>query len=117
MPAPWSDPALVDRRVSFPIGAPSSKEIARTVRVADIPGIRLLGGVSLLDGVQVRAQDPRNLGRTAVGVPDAQVNLYAEYDLPPWLAPGLSLTGRVIYTAQRAGFQKVGFVIEPPDKG
>ncbi|TFW30061.1 ExbD/TolR family protein [Massilia horti] len=25
--------------------------------------------------------------------------------------------GRVIYTAQRAGVQKVGFVIEPPDKG
>jgi biopolymer transport protein ExbD len=25
--------------------------------------------------------------------------------------------GRVIYTAQRAGIQKVGFVIEPPDKG
>ncbi|MBQ5939671.1 MULTISPECIES: biopolymer transporter ExbD [unclassified Massilia] len=24
--------------------------------------------------------------------------------------------GRVIYTAQRAGIQKVGFVIEPPDK-
>jgi len=24
--------------------------------------------------------------------------------------------GRVIYTAQRAGVQKVGFVIEPPDK-
>ena len=25
--------------------------------------------------------------------------------------------GRVIYTAQRAGVQKVGFIIEPPDKG
>ena len=25
--------------------------------------------------------------------------------------------GRVIYTAQRAGVQKVGFVIEPPDRG
>lgn len=25
--------------------------------------------------------------------------------------------GRVIYTAQRAGVQKVGFLIEPPDKG
>ncbi|KQQ87969.1 biopolymer transporter ExbD [Massilia sp. Leaf139] len=25
--------------------------------------------------------------------------------------------GRVLYTAQRAGVQKVGFVIEPPDKG
>jgi biopolymer transport protein ExbD len=25
--------------------------------------------------------------------------------------------GRVIYTAQRAGVQKVGFIIAPPDKG
>lgn len=25
--------------------------------------------------------------------------------------------GKVIYTAQRAGVQKVGFIIEPPDKG
>jgi biopolymer transport protein ExbD len=25
--------------------------------------------------------------------------------------------GRVIFQAQRAGIQKVGFLIEPPDKG
>jgi biopolymer transport protein ExbD len=25
--------------------------------------------------------------------------------------------GKVIYTAQRAGVQKVGFITEPPDKG
>jgi len=25
--------------------------------------------------------------------------------------------GRVLYTAQRAGIQKVGFITEPPDKG
>jgi cytochrome P450/ferredoxin-NADP reductase len=41
-----ADPAIVDHRVSFPIGAPSSKEIARTVRVAEInvaaEGIKLL---------------------------------------------------------------------------
>ncbi|GBU19148.1 MULTISPECIES: TonB-dependent siderophore receptor [Methylobacterium] len=80
-------------------GRQRNSGVELTVFGEPVPGIRLLGGVSLLDGVQVRAQDPRNLGRTAVGVPDAQVNLYAEYDLPPWLAPGLSLTGRVIYTA------------------
>ncbi|MCJ2020807.1 TonB-dependent siderophore receptor [Methylobacterium sp. E-065] len=65
------------------------------------PGIRLLGGVSLLDGVQVRSQDPRNVGRVAVGVPDVQLNLYGEYDLPQHLIPGLALTGRVIYTAKQ----------------
>ncbi len=63
------------------------------------PGIRVLGGVSLLDGVQVRAQDPRNIGRVAVGVPDVQLNLYGEYDLPPGFIPGLTVTGRVIYTS------------------
>ncbi|MFX4831458.1 TonB-dependent receptor, partial [Acinetobacter baumannii] len=55
--------------------------------------------VSLLDGVQVQAQDPRNVGRVAIGVPEVQLNLYGEYDLPPWLVPGMSLTGRVIYTS------------------
>ncbi|GMA74577.1 hypothetical protein GCM10025880_09940 [Methylorubrum aminovorans] len=32
-------------------------------------------------------------------MPDTAFNLYAEYDLPPWLAPGLTLTGRAIYTS------------------
>ena len=70
-----------------------------TVFGEPVPGVRLLGGVSLLDGVQVQAQDPRNVGRVAIGVPEVQLNLYGEYDLPPWLVPGMSLTGRVIYTS------------------
>lgn len=70
-----------------------------TVFGEPVPGIRVLGGISLLDGIQVQAQDPRNVGRVAIGVPEVQLNLYGEYDLPPSLLPGLSLTGRVIYTA------------------
>ncbi|MCJ2033198.1 TonB-dependent receptor [Methylobacterium sp. J-068] len=70
-----------------------------TVFGEPMPGIRVLGGVSLLDGIQVRAQLASNVGRVAVGVPDVQLNLYGEYDLPPNLIPGLTLTGRVIYTA------------------
>ncbi|MCP2876440.1 hypothetical protein NK905_23865, partial [Salmonella enterica subsp. enterica serovar Typhimurium] len=33
------------------------------------------------------------------GVPVTTVNLYGEYDLPAWIAPGVTLTGRVIHTA------------------
>ncbi|WCS28655.1 TonB-dependent siderophore receptor (plasmid) [Methylobacterium sp. NMS14P] len=80
-------------------GRQRNSGIELTVFGEPVPGIRVLGGVSLLDGVQVRAQDPRNVGRVAVGVPDVQLNLYGEYDLPPGLIPGLTVTGRVIYTS------------------
>ncbi|TXN19184.1 TonB-dependent siderophore receptor [Methylobacterium sp. WL9] len=85
--------------VFFAGGRQRNDGVEVTVFGEPVPGIRLVGGFSLLDGVQVRSQTAATAGKTAVGVPDAQINLYAEYDLPPWLAPGLSLTGRVIYTA------------------
>ncbi|GBU15794.1 MULTISPECIES: TonB-dependent receptor [Methylobacterium] len=70
------------------------------------PGFRLLGGVTFLDGRLVRtvatAANPNAYdGNVAPGVPDVQLNLYGEYDLPPWLLPGLTATGRVIYTAKQ----------------
>ncbi|MGE6892888.1 TonB-dependent receptor [Methylobacterium sp. NPDC052247] len=80
-------------------GRQRNSGVELTVFGEPAPGIRLLGGVSLLDGIQVQSQDPRNVGRVAVGVPEAQVNLYGEYDLPPNFVPGLTLTGRVIYTS------------------
>lgn len=66
-----------------------------------VQGLRLLGGVSLTDGEQVRSQDPRNIGKVAVGVPSVQLNLYGEYDLPPGYLSGLTLTARVIHTASQ----------------
>ncbi|GJD74995.1 TonB-dependent receptor [Methylobacterium goesingense] len=80
-------------------GRQRNRGVELTVFGEPVPGIRVLGGLSLLDGVQVRAQDPSNVGRVAVGVPDMQLNLYGEYDLPPAFIPGLTLTGRVIYTS------------------
>lgn len=66
------------------------------------PGTRLLGGVTFLDGVQVKTAGGTNDGKVAVGVPDVQFNLYGEYDLPFWRAPGtMTLTGRVIYTSSQ----------------
>lgn len=64
------------------------------------PGMRLLGGVALIDGVQTKTAGGRFDGKTAVGVPDIQFNLYGEYDLPFWRNSGVAtLIGRVIYTS------------------
>ncbi|MEH2622691.1 iron complex outermembrane receptor protein [Bradyrhizobium sp. AZCC 1719] len=64
------------------------------------PGMRLLGGVAFFDGVQIKTAGGRYDGKTAVGVPDIQFNLYGEYDLPFWRTSGVAtLTARVIYTS------------------
>nr|WP_245270009.1 TonB-dependent siderophore receptor [Nitrobacter hamburgensis] len=66
-----------------------------------IQGLRVLGGVSLIEGVLTKASNPAFNGNTAVGVPAVQFNLYGEYDLPSGLAPGVTLTGRVIHTSSQ----------------
>jgi iron complex outermembrane receptor protein len=59
--------------------------------------VRLLGGITLLQGRLTRTAGGTNNGRTAPGVPDVQVNLGAEWDTP--FVPGLTLSGRTIYTS------------------
>lgn len=62
-------------------------------------GVRLLGGITYIDGEQTKTQGGVFDGNTAVGVPELLLNLYGEYDLP--FAPGLTLTGRAIYTSSQ----------------
>ncbi|WP_238180257.1 TonB-dependent receptor [Methylobacterium haplocladii] len=87
--------------VFFAGGKQRNDGVEFTVFGEPMPGVRLIGGFTLLDGVQVRSSTAAFAGKTAIGVPDAQINLYGEYDLPSWLAPGLTATGRVIYTASQ----------------
>ncbi|CAA2156816.1 Ferrichrome receptor FcuA [Methylobacterium brachiatum] len=63
------------------------------------PELRVLGGLSLLDGVLTRTATAANLGHVPVGVPDVQLNLGAEWDLPG--LPGLTVDGAVIYTGRQ----------------
>lgn len=63
-------------------------------------GVRVIGGITYLDGVVAKAVDPALEGKKAVGVPKWQLNLGAEWDLP--FAPGLTLNGRLIHTAKAA---------------
>ena len=63
------------------------------------PEVRLLGGVAFIDGRQTRTQGGLNDGKKAFGVPEVQINLGAEWDTP--FVRGLTLGGRVIYTADQ----------------
>ncbi|WP_232628667.1 TonB-dependent receptor [Methylobacterium sp. Leaf118] len=65
------------------------------------PGLRLIGGVAFTDGRLVRTEGGIFDGKVAPGVPATTANLYGEYDLPPWLALGLTLTGRLIHTSSQ----------------
>lgn len=65
--------------------------------VAD--GVRLLGGVTLMDAILTRTSTATTQGNQAPGVPHIQANLGAEWDTP--FIRGLTLTGRVIYTSSQ----------------
>lgn len=63
-------------------------------------GVRVLGGVTYMDGVITKAATSALEGKKAIGVPDWQLNLGAEWDMP--FLPGLTLTGRMIHTGKTA---------------
>ena len=52
-----------------------------------------------------------NLKVEAVKVPQPEVHVRGDQE------SRYEAIGKVLYTAQRAGIQKVGFITEPPDKG
>ena len=51
------------------------------------------------------------LAKESVKVPQPEVKIRGDQETR------YESIGRVLYTAQRAGIQKVGFITEPPDKG
>lgn len=61
--------------------------------------LRLLGGVAFMDGVQTKTLNGTNDGKKAVGIPDVQLNIGTEWDMP--FVDGLTLTGRVVHTASQ----------------
>lgn len=56
-------------------------------------GVRLLGGVTLIDAEQTKTLNGINDGKEAIGVPKVNVVINGEYDI--FAVPGLSLTGRI----------------------
>ncbi|KQV51947.1 TonB-dependent siderophore receptor [Massilia sp. Root335] len=62
-------------------------------------GLRVLGGLTLLDAEQRRTAGAVNDGKDAIGVPGTQLNVGADWDVPQ--VAGLSLNARAVYTSQQ----------------
>ena len=61
-----------------------------------LEGFRILGGVNYIDAVLTKTEGGVNNGKTASTTPKWQGNAGVEWDVP--YVPGLTLTGRVVYT-------------------
>ncbi|UYO94217.1 TonB-dependent receptor [Pollutimonas sp. M17] len=64
-----------------------------------VRGLRVLGGVTLLDAKQVTTVGGANDGNRAIGVPRTMANLGLEWDVPG--TGGLTLTGQAVYTSSQ----------------
>jgi iron complex outermembrane recepter protein len=62
-----------------------------------LDSLRVLGGVTFLQGRLAKTANGLTDGNVATGVPDVQMNIGAEWDTP--FLRGLTLTGRAIYTS------------------
>jgi iron complex outermembrane receptor protein len=64
-----------------------------------VRGLRVLGGLTLLDATQQRTAGGVNQGKDVIGVPDTQFNAGVEWDVPQ--AHGLTLNARTVYTSSQ----------------
>jgi len=62
-------------------------------------GIRLLGGLSLMDSILMKTAGGLTDGWRAPGAPEIQLNIGGEWD--PSFAPGLTLNSRLVYTSSQ----------------
>jgi iron complex outermembrane receptor protein len=63
-------------------------------------GLKVLGGMTYLEATNEKTLDGANNGNDVIGVPDTQVNLSVEWDVPG--TNGLSLDARGVYTSSQA---------------
>ncbi len=95
-PAGFTDPTTAVFGVD---GLQRNQGIEWNVFGEPFSGFRALGGVMLLNGIQVNTASALTRGKKATGAPDVQVNLGAEWDTP--FVRGLTFSGRAIYTSSQ----------------
>lgn len=82
----------------LPAGEQRNRGLEFTVAGEPMPGLRILGGASLVDATLTRTGDATTEGRHAIGVPGSQLSLSGEWDLPVSVVgiDGLTVLGQVI---------------------
>jgi iron complex outermembrane receptor protein len=87
----------VENRVFGIYGEQRNRGLELSVFGMPTKGLRVLGGLTLLDAEQRRTAGGANQGKDAIGVPGTQLNLGTEWDVPN--VAGLSLNARALYTS------------------
>ncbi len=64
-----------------------------------VESVRVLGGVTYIEGEQTKTANGTNTGKVAYGTPEWQANIGAEWDTP--FLRGLTLEGRIVYTGSQ----------------
>ncbi len=64
-----------------------------------VRGVRVLGGLTLLDGEIIRGVDGALEGKRPIGVPNSQATLGADIDIPG--VSGMAISPRLVYTASQ----------------
>ncbi|AIR90432.1 TonB-dependent receptor [Pseudomonas cremoricolorata] len=91
--------AIVDNLVFKDGGEQRNRGVELSMFGEPTQGVRLLGGVTLLDAKLTKTQNGVDDGNRAIGVPKVQANIGGEWDVPG--VDGLTLTSRVIYTGRQ----------------
>jgi len=91
--------AYVVGRLFGVYGEQRNRGLELSVFGVPLRGVRVLGGLTLLDTEQVNAFEPLNRGKDAIGVPKTQLNLGGEWDVP--YVDGLSVNARALYTSSQ----------------
>jgi len=91
--------AGIENRVFGIFGEQRNRGLELSVFGMPMRGLRVLGGLTLLDAEQRRTAGGVNQGKDAIGVPDTQLNLGGEWDLAG--VPGLSLNARAVTTSKQ----------------
>ena len=88
--------AFVVNRTFGVFGEERHRGVELSVFGTPMQGVRLLGGLTLLDTEQRTTAGGVNQGKDVIGVPKTQLNLGSEWDVPG--VAGLNLNARVLYT-------------------
>ena len=82
---------------------PNGEQVNRGMELSvfgePLKGLRVLGGLTMIDAQQRATAGGAYNGNTVIGVPRSQLNIGAEWDVPG--VPGLALSARVIRTSKQ----------------
>lgn len=87
---------VLERRFGV-FGEQRNRGLELSVFGTPMRGLRLLGGLTVLEAEQRRTAGGVNEGKDAIGVPGTQLNLGAEWEVPG--VQGLSLNARALHTS------------------